>query len=158
MVFSDEDVRVKLLQSFDGALQLAVLCERRDWQLSSLVQVCCSSFPQAFIAAVEHLHILKDDIWDWGEGTEFSQWLELFHIFTPMKYLYISQGFVPHIAFALQVFVGERATEVLPALQSLFLEEPLPSRPVQEIVENFVAARGLSGHPVTVSCWKRTSF
>ena len=158
VVFSDEDVRVKLLQSFDGALQLAVLCERRDWQLSSLVQVCCSSFPQAFIAAVEHLCILKDDIWDWGEGTEFSQWLELFHIFTPMKYLYISQGFVPHIAFALQEFVGERATEVLPALQSLFLEEPLPSRPVQEIIENFVAARELSGHPVTVSCWKRTSF
>ena len=158
VVFSDEDVRVGLPQSFDGALQLAILCERRDWQLSSLVQVCSSSFPRAFIAAVEHLYILKDAVWDWGEDTEISQWLGLFHTFALMKDLYISQEFVPRIALALQELVGERVTEALPALQSLFLEEPLPSGPVQENIEKFVAARQLAGHPITVSCWKRTSY
>ena len=46
-------------------------------------------------------------------------------------------------------------TEVLPALQSLFLEEINSSGPVREAVEKFVAARHLAGHPITVSHWDR---
>jgi hypothetical protein len=155
VVFSDEGVRVRLPQSFDGALQLAILRERLYWQPSSLVQVCCSSFPRALIAAVEHLYILKDAVWDWVEDTENGQWLGLFHSFTVVKDLYISQEYVPRVALALQELVGERVTEVLPALQNLFLEEPLPSGPVQETIGQFVAARELAGHPVTVSHWNR---
>jgi len=45
--------------------------------------------------------------------------------------------------------------EVLPALQSLFLEEFLPSEPVQEAIGKFVAARQLAGHPIIVSHWDR---
>ena len=157
VVFADKDVRVRLPQSFDGALQLAVSCERRDWHLSSLVQVCISSFPRAFIAAVEHLYIVKEGILNL-EVTEISQWLGLFHTFTPMKDLYISRAFEPHITGSLQELVVERGIEVLPALQSLFLEVSRPSRPVQEAIGKFVAARQLAGHPIAVSLWKRTWF
>jgi hypothetical protein len=54
------------------------------------------------------------------------------------------------------VLVEERMTEVLPILQNIFLEELQPSGPVQEGIGQFVAARRLSGHPITVSSWVRT--
>jgi hypothetical protein len=48
--------------------------------------------------------------------------------------------------------VEERVTEVLPALQTFFLE-PLPSGHVQESIGQFVAARRLAGRPIVVSRW-----
>ncbi len=53
----------------------------------------------------------------------------------------------------LEELVGERATEVLPALQSLFLEELKPSEPVQKVIDKFVATRQLSNHPIVISHW-----
>jgi hypothetical protein len=74
-----------------------------------------------------------------------------------VKDLYISRELVPHVTPTLQELqvVGERVTEVLPALQSLFLEGPLPSGPVQEIIGQFISARQLAGRPIAVSHWKR---
>ena len=82
----------------------------------------------------------------------------ILHPFTAVKDLYISREFVPRIASVFQELVGERVTEVLPALQTLFLEEPLPSESgsYQEAIGQFVASRQLLSHPVTVSLWNRT--
>jgi hypothetical protein len=50
---------------------------------------------------------------------------------------------------------GESETEVLlPALQTLFFEEPLPSGPNQKVIEQFTSARQLTGHPIAVSPWE----
>jgi hypothetical protein len=87
----------------------------------------------------------------WQDDIESSQWLDLLRPFASVKHLHISREFVPHITPTLQVLVREGATEVLPALQTLFLEEPLPSGPVQETIEQFIAARQLAGSPVTIS-------
>ena len=57
------------------------------------------------------------------------------------------------IAPTLQELVGGRATEVLPALQTLSLQGTLPSG-VQETIDKFVAARELAGHPIAVSRWE----
>jgi hypothetical protein len=151
--FSNLDVWVTTL---DGALTFRISCKQSDWQLSSVAQVCGSSFPQALIPAVEHLYI-QGNFWspDWQDDIETSQWLELFQPFTAVKDLYISLEFAPSIAPALKELVGERVTEVLPALQTLFLKEPLPSGPVQEAIGQFVAARQLAGHPLAVSRWER---
>jgi hypothetical protein len=65
--------------------------------------------------------------------------------------LYLSRGIAPRILPALQGLAGGGTTEVLPALQSLFLEEHHSSEPVQEAVERFVSARRLSGLPLAVS-------
>jgi hypothetical protein len=82
------------------------------------------------------------------------EWLEIFRPFTAVKNLYVIKGLAHHIAPALQDLVGERVTDVLPALESLFFEGLLPSGPVQEAIGRFVAARQLLGRPVAVSRWK----
>jgi hypothetical protein len=103
---------------------------------------------------VEHLfiHEQKYVSLSWQEDIETSQWLELLHPFTAVKDLYISREFTPRITPTLQDLVGGRVTEVLPALQTLFLEDTLPSG-VQETIDKFVAARELAGHRIAVSHW-----
>jgi hypothetical protein len=151
VLFSDRGVRVTLPQIFDGALKLAISCRQSDWQLSSLAQVCSSSFLRSLVHAVEHLYILQDDgLPRWQDDVESSQWLEVFHPFTAVKDLYVSSEFTPRIAPALQELVGERVTEVLPALQRLFLEEPPLSGPVPKAIGKFVAARQFTSHPIAV--------
>jgi hypothetical protein len=74
---------------------------------------------------------------------------------TAVKRLYLSQELAPRIAPALQELVHEeRVAEVLPTLQTLFLQETLPAVPVQEAIDDFVAARQLTSHPIAVSHWK----
>ena len=52
------DAWINLRQTFAGKLCLRIV-SRPPNQLSSLAQVCSSSFPRAFIPAVERLYILK---------------------------------------------------------------------------------------------------
>ena len=139
---------------FDRELELGISCTKSDWQLSSLAQICSSSLP--LISSLEHLYI-KDNYSQlrWQDDIENVQWLELLHQFTALKGLYLSREIAPCIAPALQEHVTERETEVLPALQSLFLEELHPLGPVQEAIERFVDSRQLSSHPIAVSQWDR---
>jgi hypothetical protein len=106
---------------------------------------------------LEDLLIYKTQDWlpDWQDNTENMLWLELLHPFTAVKHLYLSKEFAPRIVPALQELVGARTTEVLPALQNIFLEELQSSGPIQEGIGRFVGARRLSGHPMTVSLWER---
>jgi hypothetical protein len=68
-----------------------------------------------------------------------------------VKNFYVSEEFVPSIVSALQELIGDRTSEVLPVLQNIFLEGPQPSGPGQEGIGQFVAARQLTRHPITVS-------
>jgi len=86
---------------------------------------------------------------------ESGQWLELLYSFSTVKDLYLDREFVPRIAPTLQELVGERVTEVLPALQSLFLEGFQQSGPDQEAIRPFIAARQRANHPVAISRWDR---
>jgi hypothetical protein len=153
--FSEWDVTVKLPRTLNGAFTLGIACDEPDLQLSSVAQVCSSSFPPPLILAVEHLYILSL-YWElrWPDDIENNQWLELFHPFTAVRCLYIDSEFTPQIASALQE-LGERVTEVLPALGTLFLEEPLTLGPVQEAIGQFVSARRLAGHPIAVFSLER---
>ena len=150
-------VTLSRTQTSDGRLHLTMLGSPSDRQLSSLAQVCSSSFPQAPFPVVEHLYILDNRYLRpyWPDEIETDQWLRLLHPFSAVKGLHISRELTPRIAPALKVLVGERATEVLPALQTLFLEETLQSGPVQETIGQFVAARQLADHPVAVCRWER---
>ena len=156
--FSKWDVVVTLPQAFDESLELRTSCKQSEWQLSSAAQVCSSSFTQTLIPTVEHLYIrarsgLRE--LDWQDDIESGQWLEFFHPFTAVKELYISSEFTPRIAPALKELAGDGVIEALPALQRLFLEEPLPSGRVRETIGKFVAARLLSGRPIVVSYLER---
>ena len=152
--FYDYFASVKLPRTFYGSIRLGISCIESDLQLSSVAQVCSSTFPPALILTVERLYI---DIYCerlWEDDIEESQWIELFRPFVAVKDLYISSDFTPQIATALQE-LGESATEVLPALEMLFFEEPLPSGPVQEAFGEFVATRQLAGHPIAISPWRK---
>jgi hypothetical protein len=65
-----------------------------------------------------------------------------------LKNLYLSWEFVPHIAPALKELFGERITDVLPALQSIFWEGPNPSGPVKEALDKLTDVRQ---RPIAVS-------
>ncbi len=135
-------------------LDLKIFCRQLDWQLSMLAQVCSSSLP--LILSLEHLYICEAMYVSppsWPDDIENVQWLELLCPFTTVKVLYLSQDITPQMAPTLQELVRERATEVLPVLQSLFLENLHLSGPVQKAIDMFVAARQLSGHPIAVSRW-----
>ena len=155
LTFDECDVAVKLPRTFYGAIRLRILCNESDLQLSSLAQVCSSSFPPALIPAVERLYI--DCMYcdrPWEDDIEDSQWIELFRPFVAVKRLYISSDFMPQIATALQE-LGESTPEVLPALEMVFFEKPLLSGPVQEAIGEFVAAQEFADHPITISPWNR---
>lgn len=136
-------------------LKLEIYCNQSDWQLSMMAQVCASSM--LLISSLEHLYIHEYETrfsWPlWDDDIENIQWLELLHPFTTVKALYLSRNIIARIAPSLEELVGERSTEVLPALRSLFLEEEKPSEPVQKAIDNFVATRQLSNHPIVISHW-----
>ena len=157
ITFSDYYVEVTSPPSRPIKFNLEISCRQPDWQLLSLTRVFSSSFLEAFIPTMEHLHIseAKYERPRWKDDVEGSQWLEALRPFTALKDLHVSREFLPRIAPALQELAGEPVAEVWPALQSLFLEELHPSGPVQEAMDKFVAARNVAGHPIAVSHWDR---
>jgi len=129
-----------------------------DWLLSSLEQVCTSCLPP--FSTSEDLYIceIPYSLPDWQDGSddfEKSQWLGLLRPFTAAKNLYLSEQLAPRIVPALQELVGGRTTEVLPAVENIFLEGLRPLGPVQEGIEKFVAMRQVTGHPIAVTRWER---
>ena len=152
---SDSGIRLEPVQIFARVLKvkLEVPYDEPDWP-SPFAQVCRSSFPHAFISSLENLHIHEDERLNQREvDTRNARWLELLHLFTAVKNLYLSEESTPRFARVLQEIVGERVVEILPALQGLFLDEVIPVGPVQEAIGQFVAARQLSSQPIAVSYW-----
>ena len=139
-------------------INVNIACREFDWQISSLEQVCNSSFPP--LPALEELYIYEGpfSMPEWKDNIENALWLELLQPFSAVKILYISRNFALRIAPALQEVVGTTAAEVLPALQIIFLEGLGESGPDQEGIVEFVTSRQLSGHPIAVSLWVRPNL
>jgi hypothetical protein len=126
-----------------------------DFQLSTLVQFCTSSFPQALIPTLEDLVIDGSISRPPGQdGIDPSLWRELFQPFTAVKNLYLFPEIAPQIALVLQELVGESVLEPFPVLQNIFLNELQPFGFVPEGIEQFVATRQLISHPISVSRWE----
>jgi F-box-like len=150
VLFRDDFVLVGLLP---GNLQIEILCREPDWQLSSIEQICNSSLrPFSTVEGLYIDHQYSELVWK-DDAIENTLWLQLLLPFTAMKYLYLSKEFAPGIAAALQELVGGRITEVLPSLRYIFVEGLEPSGPFRENIEQFVAARQLSNHPIAISGW-----
>ena len=159
-ILTTQAIRIGLLEreeTADGELDrhvrwLTISCKPLDWRrFSALTQVLNS-----FLSSLSMLESLKiGEVCDrgWEGKIEAVQWQELLHLFTAVKKLTLKSEFtVRLVAPALQELAVERATDVLPALQNLFLRtgDWRPSGPVKEAIEQFIAARQLCGHPVTV--------
>ena len=139
--------------SRDGAFYVEILCRGLDWQVSSLEQVCTSCLPSLYM--LEDLYFYNDLHLqpDWKDDIENRQWLELFRPFIAVKNLYLSENFASHLGPAFQELVEGRTTDVLPALQNIFLKGLESSGSVQESIGQFVAARQVANHPIGISPW-----
>jgi hypothetical protein len=152
VVFHDSYVTVAIFPpdetgDDDAMLDLIITCKPSDWQLSSLAQVCTSAL--STLPTLERLHI-TDYRQDWEEDMENSQWLELLRAFTSIKDLFLYEKLFGLVAPALEELAGENIAELLPTLQNLFLQGPLPSELFNKAIGEFISARQLSDCPVTV--------
>ena len=130
-------------------VKLGISYKPSDRWVPAAAQLCNSSIPP--LPTLEQLTIngyrgqLRQD------DSLVPQWLEVFQPFTHVKDLVLSERVVYLVAPTLRELAGKRVTEVLPVLQNLCLEGPHPSGTVKEAVEKFIAARQLSGYPVTMN-------
>ena len=103
-------------------LKVSILCEGLDWQLSSLEQVCTSCL--LFLPTLGGLYINEytSSEPDWKDNIGNGPWRELLRPFTAMKNLHLSEKIALRIGPALQEHVEGGTTELLPALENIFLE------------------------------------
>ena len=153
--FSSSDVGVTLWGQEEVAndgmetQSLSISCKPLDWQLSALPQVLNSFLTS--LSTLESLEIAVSRK-DWQGEIEVIQWQEFLHPFTPVRKMSLKdEASVRLVAPALRELAGERATEVLSALQNLSLMTSgwSPSGPLKEAIEEFITTRQLYGHPVT---------
>ena len=153
--FYDSSARVRL-SSISGTLEIleiAISCKEPNWQLSSIEQICNSFWlPLSTVEVLYIDHAYTQPVWK-DDAIENSLWLQLLLPFTAVKDLYLSKEFAPGIAAALQELVGGRLTEVLPSLRNIFVKGLEPSEPFRKRIGQFVAARRLSNHRITISDW-----
>ena len=147
-LFGQEEMANNDLEDWER-LQLEIRCKVLDWQLSALSQVLntlSSSLPTVDKLAIGVYHE------DWQDEIEDIQWQEFLYPFGSVKTMILeSEDTVRLVAPTLQKLTGERATEVLPALQNISLmTREWPSGSVKEAIEQFIATRQLYGHPVIV--------
>ena len=130
-------------------LRIGVLCDVFDWQVSFLVRICNQFSP--LFSCVESLYIRHENMDPQGD-MDYMQWLGIFHPFIALQSLHIEPRVAPLIAAALQELTGDNVMLVLPALRSISFALD-PPRSVQQALHQFIAARQLSGHPVTAQPW-----
>jgi hypothetical protein len=122
---------------------LRVVCKGLDWQVSHLAQILGQS--GALVSNVGHLSIDEDDLQPgWQRDMDDTDWLELLRPFAAVKMLHASEQLAKQIALALDDVTEEMVTEVLPSLNSLWLDDQQVTS-----VEQFLVVRRISGHPVT---------
>ena len=140
------------------SLDLGTRCDRLDQQISWMAQLC--NRLSVLLSHVKWLEISgdPDSQVELQDGVESTQWLEVFHPFTAVQSLYVSQKLGPLVARALQELTGKEAIGVLPSLCNLSLGGFGPSGAVEEAIEPFVAARRLFDRPVVVERWEQDRY
>ena len=154
VAFEFEGAVVKLSTETSDCAELNVRIPDGDLdeQLVSLKRVFTLCLPPHATMTSEDLYIYKNIDPDWQEDDiEGTLWLELLRPFTAVKNLYLSKEIASSIAPALRQLVGDRTTEVLPALEKMSLEGLRPRGPSQKGIRKFIAARQLFGHPIIVT-------
>ena len=122
-----------------------ISCRGIDWQVSHIAQVVTQ-----FSATLSNIVHLKFEFPDelpppQVEGADGADWLLLLHQFSAVQTLDVPGKLARHVVLALEGIPQEMVADVLPSLDLINLEgQPASS------FENFVAARRLSGHPVTI--------
>ncbi|KAH9173249.1 hypothetical protein EDB89DRAFT_2069000 [Lactarius sanguifluus] len=133
--------REELLESH---FSLRISCQGLDWQVSHVAQTLNQSV--AMLSNIGDLSIdTRDSPPDEKGDMVNNEWLELLRPFTAVETLHVSGKLAGHVLDGSEGVTKDAVAEMLPALQSLCLEdEPLTS------VGRFVEIREFSGRPVTI--------
>jgi len=133
-------------------LEVMISSRVAERQVSSLAQFCSTSLPP--LPALEHLFFRLDVLWGRQSSGLLGSalWLELLHPFVTVKHMDLVSGhLVIYVVPALRELTGEGVPEVLPVLRHVSIGHGLnPSGPSQDAIAQFIAARQLSGHLVTI--------
>jgi hypothetical protein len=130
-------------------LVVSLLCLHWALQLSYFARFCASCLPTY---SFEHLLIYApiDDIWVDDMNGPDPQWVELLRSFHAVKDLRLSRDVAAHITHILRRLPVELVSEVLPALETVFVSALGRSGRVEEAISEFADARQFFGHPVSI--------
>ena len=120
-----------------------ISCEGIDWQASHLTLVL--SQISAMLPNTVHLLIDSGSTKPELDDLDDIEWPQLLRPFSSVKTMVVCKEFAGIVSCALEHISGAMATEILPALDMLCLED----QPVSSF-DNFVAVRRDAGLPVTV--------
>jgi len=143
-------------KQISNSIWLGIYCRSPEWEIPRLLGFCRPPFSP--LPTLEYLCIGRGTFSPETETELYEKlninlsWLEFLIPFTTVKNLYLTTEFAPLIAYALQELVGEEMA-ALPAMENIFIDNFEPSGSVHAILKEFVAARHLSGHPLTISRW-----
>jgi hypothetical protein len=153
VTFHGDRISVQLSQGLLGikTLVLDLTCYEQDLRLSYLAQFCASCLPTLSPFECLEIHVpyfpwTREDV----TGNPDPQWLELLRLFNAAKDLCLYKCVAPRVAQALKGLPAEQVTEVLPALENVFISGLGRFGPVKGAISEFADARRLSGRPVSI--------
>jgi len=123
---------------------------------SYLPYFCASCLPT--LSPFETLRIHAPTRYTWPDsdivGHPDPQWVELLCLFNTVKDLHLSKSAAPRVIQALRGLPVGRVTEVLPALENVFIPGLEHFGPAKEAIYEFADARQLFRHPVSIYGWE----
>jgi hypothetical protein len=135
----------------ETGISVWIMCEGIDRQILHLAHILSWISPilsDTVHFTINHSWLFISENLSELEDLDDIEWLQLLRPFSSVQTLFVSGKIAGDISRALEEIDGDdgvTVTEVLPALELLCLEDqPMSS------VDNFVAARQDSGHPVTI--------
>jgi hypothetical protein len=134
-------------ESFDDfhrRIVVSLLCQGIDWQVSHMSRALNQISATSILSNMVHLAIDSSKISTEPEGMDDIDWLQLLRPFSSVQTLFVSKEFAGQVSRSLDDIPEVMATELLPALDMLCLED----QPVSS-AHMFIATRGESGRPVT---------
>jgi hypothetical protein len=155
--FSLDDVHIQLYRPNESLplkrLTVGFIEEALGQQILTMTQL---SFP--LLSNITELEIGSDQSFDELELDDLELenlidhpgWLVLFHTFTSLQTLRLWGEIQQLVIFSLRAHTGEGVAEVLPGLQNLYLRQWHWQGEPEQALEQFIAARQDSDHPVTV--------
>jgi hypothetical protein len=129
-------------------LRLQISCERLDWQLTAISQICVHF--STFQSRVEDLDIERIGLPGMPDDVDDEQWLQLLRTFKGVTDLRVAGDLAAHILRALWL-ADEGHNIALPSLQNLHVPEVVSKvGPLRDSVGSFVTQRQLFGLPVEI--------
>jgi hypothetical protein len=137
-------------------LWLALECHEPDFRPSYLAHFCASCLP-----TLSHFKLLciygppdsTGNMWRRVIDDVDVPWLELLRLFSTVKHLCLGNNIAHWVAQGLTGLPAEWVTDVLPAMDAIFIAGLNLFGPVMEAISEFAGARQLSGHPFLIYNW-----